>query len=156
MTAIADGQKRLCIKYKAAMLATAEYRKGLPRPQQDLVLPANDDIADARALTYRPNAIIHIYNDLDQRGDYAQFWWIKQEDPETPCPTLLMIFGKNKITSYKKSLALNLDPRTVTLTPTDMSVVRDNYEDYKKNEGASLQGGRLVVTADVDDLNSEE
>jgi hypothetical protein len=148
MTRIANGQKHLAIKYKACMFATVEYRKNMPLDQSKLKFPVNDDIADARALMYRANIIIHVYNDLNDRGDYAEFFWTNPADPDTPCPRLSLMFGKNKITSFKKSLTLDLDPRSVSMKQVSINVTKKEYEEYVDGDNkASLIGGRLIVDA---------
>lgn len=140
---IADYQKLLAAKYHCAMFATAEYRKPQNSGGQDMSkvrLPSNDDIADSRALYYRANAIIHVYNDFNDRADYAQIFWTKPGD-NTRLPTLNAIFGKNKISAFKSglndSLAFNLDPLSVTMIPVD----RDKY---RNSIIKNLAGGSTV------------
>ena len=38
-------------------------------------LPVDDDLADARALMYRPNVIWHVYNDMHDRKEHAEIFW---------------------------------------------------------------------------------
>lgn len=119
MTSIANGQKHLTGKYRCCLIATAEYRKYAQKDPEKIVLPSNDDLADTRAMMYRPNAIIHVYNDLNDRAEHADIFWTKPNDREEHLPRLCLIFGKNKISSFKKTLYVNLDPVTVTPHPQD-------------------------------------
>jgi len=69
MTMISNQQKNLTVKYHACMIATAEYRKNMPMDYSKIKLPVDDDLADARALMYRPNVIWHVYNDMHDRKE---------------------------------------------------------------------------------------
>jgi DNA primase catalytic core len=147
MTHIANMQKHMTIKYRCCMLATVEYRKNMPMDTSKLKLPVNDDIADARALMYRANCILHVYNDLNDRGDYAEFFWADPAVPDEPLPRLNIIFGKNKITKFKKSLTLDLDPDSVTLRQVDLEDKVRDYENYTGDIDTTIIGGRIIVTA---------
>lgn len=128
------------------MVATAEYRKNMPMDHSKLRLPVNDDIADARALMYRANAIIHVYNDVRDRADAAEFFWAKPMEPDVALPRLLLVFGKNKITSFDKTLYLDLDPVTVTLGEVRVEQAKRDVLAYTNNSG-EIQNGKLVVDA---------
>jgi DNA primase catalytic core len=126
MRIISTSQKNMTIKYHCAMFATVEYRKNMPGDTSKMKLPVNDDIADARAMMYRPNIIIHVYNDLNDRGEDATIQWIDKET-KTLCPRLMLVFGKNKITSFKSpenKIMMDLDPATVSLTEKDLDEAR--------------------------------
>ncbi|MBI2005414.1 MAG: hypothetical protein HYS80_01480 [Candidatus Aenigmarchaeota archaeon] len=154
MTQISNGQKLLTAKYKICMIATVEYRKNMPIDQSKLKLPVNDDIADARALMYRADVIIHVYNDLNDRGDSAEFFWIDPLDPSDPRPRLNLIFGKNKISSFKKSLALDLNPVNVTLRQVSTERKKEEYENYVNNEGLKIINGKLIL--EVPEWNTDQ
>lgn len=124
MTRIADAQKNLTGKYKLCMIATAEYRKNMPLDNTKMKLPVDDDLADARALMYRPNAIIHVYNDLHDRKENATIYWSSKDDPQTLLPRLCLIVTKNKLTDFKDKLIFDLDPKTVAMHQTDTDVAR--------------------------------
>jgi hypothetical protein len=147
MTQISNMQKHMTIKYRCCMMATVEYRKNMPMDQSKLKIPVNDDIADARALMYRANCILHVYNDINDRGDYAEFLWIDPSNPEEPLPRLSIIFGKNKITKFKKSLTLDLDPDSVTLRQVPLEDKKRDYENYVNDSETSIIGGRIIVAA---------
>jgi DNA primase len=126
MRNIATSQKNMTAKYHCAMFATVEYRKNMPMDTSKMKLPVNDDIADARAMMYRPNIIIHVYNDLNDRGQDATIHWVNKET-KTLCPRLMLVFGKNKITSFKSpenKIMMDLDPSTVTLIEKDLNEAR--------------------------------
>jgi len=141
MTRIANAQKAMTGKYHLGMIATAEYRKNMPKDSTKMVLPVDDDLADARALMYRPNVIFHVYNDLHDRKDHAEIFW-RQE--EKAMPRLLLNFTKNKISGFKKKLVLDLDPSTVTLRSKNEETASDEANRYaraKKDGNASITNG---------------
>jgi len=108
------------------MFATVEYRKNMPMDTSKMKLPVNDDIADARAMMYRPNIIIHVYNDLNDRGADATIHWLNRETG-TLSPRLMLVFGKNKITSFKSpenKIMMDLDSSTVSLVEKDLEEAR--------------------------------
>lgn len=146
ITQIANVQKNLTIKYHACMFATAEYRKNQPLDISKLKLPVNDDLADTRAMMYRSNAIIHVYNDLRDRSDFAEFFWIDPAEPDIPNPRLLLVFGKNKITKFDRTLYLDLDPDTVTLQQVSVDKAKEDFIRFN-NEDANIVNGRVVVQA---------
>jgi DNA primase catalytic core len=141
MTRIANAQKAMTGKYHLGMIATAEYRKNMPKDASKMVLPVDDDLADARALMYRPNVIFHVYNDLHDRKDHAEIFW-KQE--EKAMPRLLLNFTKNKISGFKSKLVLDLDPSTVTLCSKNeeqASNEANRFARSKKDGNASITNG---------------
>lgn len=156
MTMIANQQKSICAKYHCCMIATAEYRKNMPMDQSKFKLPVDDDLADARALMYRPNVIFHVYNDLHDRKEHAEIFWTN-EDGKT-CPRLLLHFTKNKISGFKEKLVLDLDPKSVTLSPKSSQAARleaDAFRD-QKDEGIVKMDGTSVVYVKANEYNSLE
>jgi len=149
MEAIATDQKNLTTKYHCAMLATVEYRKsGILNPSK-MNFPDNDDIADARAMIYRPNIIMHIYQDLHDRGSNAEVFWIDSDGVKRP--RLLMLFGKNKITSFKSpanKLVFDLDPSNVTVFPKNTEEAREQaaryLEDVEENVELDEEGDTIL------------
>lgn len=146
ITQIANGQKNLTIKYRCCMLATAEYRKNLPADQSKLKLPVNDDLADSRAMMYRSNAIIHVYNDLKDRKDHAEFFYIDPMTPDELKPRLLLVFGKNKITGFDKTLYVDLDTNSVTLKQVDVEQAKQDFQKFAKSS-TGVHNGRLMLEA---------
>jgi len=151
MTSISNQQKNLTIKYHACMIATAEYRKNMPMDHSKIKLPVDDDLADARALMYRPNVIFHVYNDMHDRKEHCEIFWKDQES--NMYPRLLLNFTKNKISGFKDKLVLDLDPKTVSLTPVNAdSCLNDaeNFRDLKSSGYLSSDGKKVIM------VNSEE
>ena len=144
MTMISNQQKNLTVKYHACMIATAEYRKNMPMDHSKIKLPVDDDLADARALMYRPNVIWHVYNDMHDRKEHAEIFW-KDEDRNIR-PRLLLNFTKNKISGFKDKLILDLDPATVSLTPISPDDALQEAEEFRdlKNSGYVQTDGKQV------------
>lgn len=131
MVRISTLQKALAGKYACCLLATVEYRKYPVMDTSKMHLPSNEDIADSRALKYRANIIIHVYNDLSDRMDNATVFWL---DKGQRRPRLLIIFGKNKITGFKNKLVMDLDPVTVTLQQEDPNKARLESIESEEND----------------------
>ena len=134
MTMISNQQKNLTVKYHTCMIATAEYRKNMPMDHSKMKLPVDDDLADARALMYRPNVIWHVYNDMHDRKEHAEIFWKDEENNIRP--RLLLHFTKNKISGFKDKLVLDLDPQTVSLSPISTDNALDeahSFIDFKKS-----------------------
>jgi DNA primase catalytic core len=159
MTKISTAQKNLTGRYRCCMIATAEYRKNMPMDKSKLVFPVDDDLADARALTYRPNMIIHVYNDLHDRKDEAEIFWTDPADPEKPKPRLMLLITKNKLTKFKDKLILDLDTDTVTLKQFDKAKARLEWMDFsnaKKNGDITFSVDRVISKEALDFLRMDE
>lgn len=145
MTAISNQQKNLTVKYHACMIATAEYRKNMPMDHSKFKLPVDDDLADARALMYRPNIIFHVYNDMHDRKEHAEIFW--KDDEDNMQPRLLLNFTKNKISGFKNKLVVDLDPKTVSLKPIDPDEALRQAEQFKdlKAAGFVTTNGKKVM-----------
>lgn len=152
MRDIATMLKTFTGKYRCAIWSTAEYRKNMPGDESKMKLPVNDDLADARAMIYRPNLIIHVYNDLHDRGEHAEVFWTDRDEPGVRKPRLMLIFSKNKITSFKspeKRLILELDPETVSMRQRDENKAKNEAADFmaaKQDGRVQLDGDRVVYT----------
>ena len=156
ITQIANMQKSLVTRYHACMIATAEYRKSQPRDPTKMILPTDDELADARALIYRPNVIFHVYNDLHNRKEHADIFW-RGVDGQAK-PRLLLHFTKNKISSFKSKLILDLDPVSVTLCQQDEDLCNQEAYDFnqaKKNGHAHLEGQK-IIWMDADEYDGDE
>ena len=153
MTMISNQQKNLTVKYHACMIATAEYRKNMPMDHSKLRLPVDDDLADARALMYRPNVIWHVYNDMHDRKEHAEIFW-KDVDGNIR-PRLLLHFTKNKISGFKDKLVLDLDPSTVSLKPVTSDQALKEAEDFRdlKDAGYITSNGKQVMYAEADEYD---
>ena len=95
-------------------------------------LPVDDDLADARALMYRPNFIFHVYNDMHDRKEHAEIFWTRDGKI---FPRLLLHFTKNKISGFKDKLVLDLDPVTVSLKQKDSTSALKEAETFRGCEG---------------------
>jgi hypothetical protein len=150
MTMISNHQKTLTAKYKACMIATAEYRKNMPMDHSKMRLPVDDDLADARALMYRPNFIFHVYNDMHDRKEHAEIFWTRDGKI---FPRLLLHFTKNKISGFKDKLVLDLDPVTVSLKQKDSTSAlkeAETFRDAKESGVAKLNGNTITRTMSVE------
>ena len=148
MTMISDGQKGITAKYSIHMLATAEYRKGLPRMREDLRFPTQDDLADARALMYRPDYIMHVYQDLTARREHAKFFWVKDKTNKYVLPRIHLIMEKNKVSGRKPTIFLDMNPRSVSMREVDASTAESEaklYEQLYDNGDAVIQDGKLLM-----------
>jgi hypothetical protein len=150
ITKIVDVLKRQATKYGCCIFATGEYRKNMPMDTTKLKLPVNDDLADSRAIMFRASAIIHVYNDLNDRGDAAEIFHQDLKHPGEAAPRLLLVFGKNKITSFKGKLTMDLDPDTVTLKQVDLAKAAQELDKVKET-GGMLSHGRLVIDTDYEE-----
>ena len=155
MTMISNFQKNLTTRYRSSMIATAEYRKNMPMDNSKMKLPVDDDLADARALMYRPNVIFHVYNDMHDRKEHAEIFWRDIEDNIRP--RLLLHFTKNKISGFKEKLIVDLNPSSVTLKPIDVNEAlteAENFRDLKQNGRVSCDG-RKVMYLDAEDYTGD-
>lgn len=145
MTMISNHQKNLTAKYKCCMIATAEYRKNMPMDASKMKLPVDDDLADARALMYRPNIIFHVYNDIHDRKDHAEIFW--KDDDGKIYPRLMLHFTKNKISGFKEKLILDMDITNIFLDPVDPDVARQDSVDFmlaKANNRIQISDNRVI------------
>lgn len=151
MTMISNQQKNLTVKYHCCMIATAEYRKNMPMDHSKLKLPVDDDLADARALMYRPNVIWHVYNDVHDRKEHSEIFW-KDENGKI-MPRLLLHFTKNKISGFKDKLILDLNPSSVSLSPVNTSSALNEAEEYRdlKESGYIVSNGKEVMYVNAGD-----
>lgn len=138
MRCISDAQKTIAGKYHACVMATVEYRKNMPQDTTRMKLPIDDDIADSRALTYRPNVIMHVYNDLQDRGpDSAEIFRTEPGSTEK-LPRLLICVTKNKITGVKERVTYDLAVNSLTLEYCDINKARNETMSYNLNEDGTV------------------
>ena len=157
MTMISNQQKNLTAKYKCCMIATAEYRKNMPMDNAKFKLPVDDDLADARALMYRPNVIFHVYNDLHDRKDHAEIFWTDVDNKVYP--RLMLHFTKNKIASFKEKLILDLNVRNIFLTPVDPEQAREDaavFAGNKDKNRVQLSDNKVIIVQATEYEEEEE
>jgi DNA primase catalytic core len=136
MKKIASRQKQLAGEYDLCMFATVEYKK-LQEPQNGKMrLPEDDDIADSRAMSYKPDMIYHIYNDMAARKENAEVFW--KDERGARHPRLMGIIRKNKITAFKGNHAYNIIPGSIMLEEVDEDVAAADFDYYRqlKEQGA--------------------
>lgn len=127
MRKISDYQKLLTTKYHCCMIATAEYKKDqLPQNPQKIRWPHDNDLADSRALFYRPQVIMHVYNDLHSRPDNPEIFWVDRGGILKP--RLAVSVTKNKISGWKQKLMFDLDPETVSLRERSYEQAFNEYQ----------------------------
>lgn len=150
MTRISNTQKMFTGKYHCAMFATAEYRKNTSSDSSKMKLPTNDDLADARALKYRPNMIIHVYNDLNDRRDDAEIFYESDKHRGQRLPRLMLVVAKNKISKFKDKLMLDLDIDIIGLRQKNIEAARAEADQFlERVEAGEIQvEGGMVVEAD--------
>ena len=150
MTRISNTQKMFTGKYHCAMFATAEYRKNSASDTSKMKLPTNDDLADARALKYRPNMIIHVYNDLNDRMDDAEIFYESDMHRGQRLPRLMLVVAKNKISKFKDKLMLDLDIDIVGLRQKNTDAARAEAEEFfeRKEAGEIQVQDGMVIEAD--------
>lgn len=145
MTMISNTQKFLTIKYHACMIATAEYRKSGFKDQAKMILPVDDDLADARAFTYRPSMIMHVYNDLHDRGPHANIF--KTDSEGNLSPRILLHITKNKISSFKDDLVLDMNIGSVTFDQVELKTALREMEqiaEARENNEFIIQENRGI------------
>jgi len=147
MTRISNHQKIMTGKYHCAMIATAEYRKNSASDTSKMKLPTNDDLADARALKYRPNMIIHVYNDLNDRMDDAEIFHTSDAQKGVRLPRLMLVISKNKISKFKDKLMMDLDIDVVGLRQVVADDAREdaaNFWQQRKDGEVKIENGTVV------------
>jgi DNA primase catalytic core len=127
ITRIADAQKNFTNKYDCCVIATAEYRKNASNDVTKIRLPVDDDLADARAIQYRANIIIHVYNDVHDRREHAEIFHGNEADKQ---PRLFLIVSKNKLGNFKQELTLDLDKNSVTLKEIPPSIAKQEWQAF--------------------------
>jgi hypothetical protein len=112
--------KATATKLHACIIATAEYTKMLPG-----TIPHNGNIAETRALIYDANLIIHIYNDLHERGGQAVCF---HEHESQRLPRIRFGIGKNKITEFKDRLFFDFYPASGLFRYVPVSVAEEDMK----------------------------
>lgn len=141
---IVNRLKDMCVDYKMCMLVTAEYKKRGITDQKKIVWPVNDDIADSRAQTYRPNVIAHVYNDTKARPDNTEIFWLENG---LIAPRIMVSFTKNKISGRVGKIAFDLSTKTVHPTPIPEHVALTEAEQFIENKEAGIvriQGNQYI------------
>jgi replicative DNA helicase len=136
--------KRIATQYHIPIICTMEYTK-LPAGQK----PSNNNIAESVAMEYDSNFIGHIYNDLHEKGPNAEMYHMAiQDEHPVRLPRIEMIFGKNKISSFKSSLYFDFYPASSDFIAVDEQVIITEREaaaeakaEEKRRNGRVAPGG---------------
>ena len=80
-------------------------------------------------MSYKPNIIIHVYNDLADRGEEAEIFY--KDKLGKKWPRLLWVVSKNKINSFKNRFVVDVDPTTVSAKPKNVEEAESEFL-YKK------------------------
>lgn len=92
---LAGELSRIATQLDCPIVCTAEFRKlnGNRRPQLD-------DIRETVKIIYEAKAIILCYNEVGLRGQQAQIYWNRNDNPDKQ-PVFECRVGKNKFSSFK-------------------------------------------------------
>lgn len=101
---IADKLTRLATRFDCPIVCTAEFRKlnGNRRP----IL---DDIKESSKIVYEAKAIILCYNEVGLRGQQANLFWQRPDNPNKQ-PIFEAHVGKNKFGSFKGRMFFEFMP----------------------------------------------
>jgi len=139
-TALSQRMKKMATIYHITIIATVEYTKLAPG-----VKPTNNNIAEARAMSYDGQVIIHLYNDLHDMGPNSTVYHISERDDQTQLPIIELIFGKNKISSFKSNLMLKFFPSNARFHYIDKSVAQESINNAKANRQFQKEEQKHVV-----------
>jgi replicative DNA helicase len=115
---IAGELSRICTQYDIPVICTAEFRKlnGNRRPTPD-------DLRETVKIQYEAKAIILCYNEVGLRGEGANIFWQKPDNPYKQ-PVLELKIGKNKYSSFKNRIYMEFMP--------EMSYLKEASEESAK------------------------
>lgn len=127
--ALSNATKDMAKREGIPVWATMEYNKAGAWDGR----PTNNSIAESAAMEYDANVIIHIYNDLHHKSDDASlfFWRTDSDGRRYKGPRIELIFGKNKISSFKGKLYFDFYTEQSRYVPVPASVVEQDMENIK-------------------------
>jgi hypothetical protein len=134
--------KRICEIHKALGLFTAEYRK-----LADESKAGNDnDLADSRQMSYAPHLTIHLFSDLDPKGDDKAI--LIHRHNGIIMPRISLNIGKNKITSMKgtNKIALDFYPAAALFETISIEQAKRDEKERRKEiaERAAMMAAALA------------
>lgn len=140
-------KQEIAERFHCAVFATMEYNKLPP-----MVRPSNHNLAESVAMEYDSNFIAHLYCELNEHmkahghADRARIFHGHQMGIGDRKPTLEMIVGKNKVTSFKGSLWFDFHPASSLFLPVSEETVRRRAAEVEGPEanGHKWRGGKLV------------
>jgi DNA primase catalytic core len=144
---LSNAVKGIATNYHIPIICTMEYTK-LPKGQR----PTNHNIAESVAMSYDSNLIIHLYNDLHELGPDSEIFHtiVDATGNIRRLPRVEMIFGKNKITSFKDSLYFNFFPASSDFTGIDADVIAAQIQKSKQDKDGKMNKEHKV--SDVSQL----
>lgn len=136
---LSNAIKGMATTYHIPIISTMEYTK-LPAGQR----PTNNNIAETVAMEYDSNLIVHLFNELHELGPNANVYHMVNgaDNKLQRFPRIEMIFGKNKITSFKNSLWYDFYPASSDFIGVDEEVIAEQkklqeLENSNKNKKES-------------------
>jgi replicative DNA helicase len=105
---ISEELDKICTLYDMPIICTAEFRKLNSHRR-----PTIDDIRSAGKIAYKAKAIMLCYNAVGVRGESADVYFQREDDPDLrglKQPVLEVKIGKNKFESYKGRLFFEFFP----------------------------------------------
>lgn len=136
---LSNATKDLAKREGIGIWATMEYNKATGQER-----PTNNSIAESIAMEYDANIIIHVYNELHNKRDDAELYFMRvdAEGRRYRAPRIELIFGKNKVSSFKGRLYFDFYTEQSRYVPVAASVVEADMQAAKeaKNNNASYAG----------------
>lgn len=127
---LSKATKALATTYHIPIMSTMEYTKLAPGTR-----PSNNNISETVSMEYDSNLIVHLYNDLHELGPQSTiFHNVEAEGKLTRFPRVEMIFGKNKITSFKDSLYFDFYPAASDFVGIERDVIAAQLEAAEKEK----------------------
>jgi DNA primase len=138
---LSTAAKDIAKKYEIPIWATMEYSKHGAWAGR----PTNNSIAESAAMEYDANLIAHVYNDLHSQRENAEIYFTRTTDEGTSykAPRIEMIFGKNKLNSFKGNLYFDFYTEQSRFQPVPSSVVQEDIKIARElKEEERKTGGR--------------
>jgi len=130
--ALSNATKDMAKKEQIPVWATMEYNKAGAWDGR----PTNNSISESAAMEYDANVIIHIYNELHHKDDKSELYFVRtdNEGRRYRAPRIELIFGKNKINSFKGKLYFDFYTEQSRYVPVPSSIVQQDLETIRKSK----------------------
>jgi DNA primase len=129
--AMSQKMKYLAGKYHCCVICTVEYRKFAAGDR-----PTNQELSETTQLEYDANLVLHVYNEMHEKGDQAQDFHVSPKgDQLVKMPRIEINFGKNKITDFKNKLFFDFFPASSDFVGVPFDIVVKQREDQKEKKG---------------------
>ncbi len=131
---LSNAIKAIAVQYHIPVISTMEYTK-LPKGTR----PGNNNIAESVRMEYDSNAIIHLYNEMHELGPECNIYHtVSSNGKIQKLPRVEVIFGKNKITSFKDSIFMDFFPASSDFRGISMDEVAIQLAQAKQQKDAKL------------------